>query len=175
MTDNTVYFRDITILNQGFSKVPIVCYDKAMITVKNKPTTLLIATPILGVGMLIGLGYVLYILVGSFLALKSAGLEIFIGISAMLLYVVQIVLYIVISFFLLRGIYRWSRAAIIASTVASPLALVVVVASIANQFGYVVDLSSPVGIGLLIFFLLTPLIMGVIAYNDIHYRLPKVN
>lgn len=119
-------------------------------------------------------GYVVYIGIGLFFALKNAGLEIIITVPAALLYLTQIVAYILLGYFLLRSISRWSVAAIVASTIVSPLALAMVAAFIAHQFAYTVDLSNPVGVGILIFFLLTPLIMGTIAYNDIRYRLPKV-
>ncbi|MDN5274710.1 MAG: hypothetical protein JWP06_611 [Candidatus Saccharibacteria bacterium] len=146
-----------------------------MISLKNKPTTLFIAALILGIGMLTGVGYVVYTLVGSFFVFKYAGLGIIIGVPAILLYIGQIIFYIVLGYLLLRSIYKWSVPAIIASTIISPLILVVIIASIASQSDHIVDFSSPVGVGLLIFFLLTPLAMGVVAYNDIRYRLPKIN
>lgn len=145
-----------------------------MINLKNKPTTFLIATLLLGMGILMGVGYVLYILIGSFFIFTGAGPEIIIYVPAILLYVIQILFYVVLAWLLLQRIYRWSIPAIIISTIACPLALLMIMASIANQLGYTVDLSSPVGVGLLIFLSLTPLAMGVIAYNDIRYRLPKI-
>lgn len=150
------------------------CYDKTMINLKNKPITFSIAVSLLGMGMLVAVGFVIYMLSSSFFALKGAGLGAVIYVPAVTLYIVQIVFYVVLGWFLLQRIYRWSIPAIIVSTIACPIALLVIMASIANQFGYAVDLSSPIGVGLLIFLLLTPLIMGVIAYNDIHYRLPRI-
>lgn len=145
-----------------------------MINLRNKPTTFLIAVSLLGIGMLMGIGYVMYILVGSFFALESAGLGAIIYIPAVILYILQIIFYIILGWFLLQRIYRWSIPAIIVSTIACPIALVVIMASIGNQFEYSIDLSTPVGAGLLTFLLLTPLIMGAVAYNDIRYRLPKI-
>ena len=145
-----------------------------MIKLKNKPTTFLIAAPLLGIGILTGVGYALYILIGSFFGLESIGLGAIIYIPAIMLYAIQIIFYTVLGWFLLQRIYQWSVPAIIISTIACPLVLLLIWVSIASQFGYVVDLSSPVGIGLLIFLMLTPLIMGAIAYYDIHYRLPKI-
>lgn len=124
--------------------------------------------------MLMGVGYVLYILIGSFVVFTSAGPATIIYAPAFILYIAQIIFYIVLGWFLLQRIYRWSIPAIIVSTIACPLALLMIMASIANQFRYAVDLSSPVGVGTLIFLSLTPLAMGVIAYNDIRYRLPKI-
>lgn len=124
--------------------------------------------------MLIGAGYVVFILIGSFFGLADAGLGAIVYGSAIILYVIQIIFYIVLGWLLLQYIYRWSRLAIILSTIACPLALLIIVSSISNQFGYTVDLSHPIGIGILIFFALTPLAMGVVAYNDIRYRLPNI-
>ena len=121
-----------------------------------------------------GIGYAIYIFVGSFFAFKGTGLETIIYVPAIILYIIQILFYVVLAWFLLLHIYRWSVPAIIASTIACPLALLMIMTSIANWFGHTIDLSNPVGVGILIFLLLTPLAMGVIAYNDIRYRLPKI-
>lgn len=145
-----------------------------MINLKNKPITFSIATLLLGIGMLMGIGYVVYIFIGSLFVFTGAGPEIIIYVPAIILYAIQILFYVVLAGFLLQRIYRWSVPAIIVSTIACPLALLMTVASIANWLGYTIDLSGPVGVGLLVFLLLTPLIMGVIAYNDIRYRLPKI-
>lgn len=145
-----------------------------MITLKNKPTTFLVAALLLGIGMLAGVGYVFYILIGSLFAFKDAGPATIIYVPAVILYVIQIIFYVVLAWLLLQRIYRWSVPAIIVSTIACPLALLMIVASVGNWLGYAIDLSSPAGVGLLIFLSLTPLIMGVIAYYDIRYRLPKI-
>lgn len=145
-----------------------------MINLKNKPTTFLVAALLLGAGMLMAVVYVINILVVSSSAAKGAGLGVVVYGPAVTAYVIQIIFYIAVGWLLLRLIYRWSKPAIIISTIVCPVALLIIMASIANQFGYTVDLSSPVGVGLLIFLLLTPLLMGAVAYNDIRYRLPKI-
>lgn len=145
-----------------------------MIDVKNKPTTFLIATLLLGAGMLMAIVHVVGILVGSSSVANDAGIGVVIYGPAVMAYVIQIIFYVTVGWLLLRLIYRWSKPAIIISTIVCPVALSIIMASIANQFGYTVDLSSPVGVGLLIFLLLTPLLMGAVAYNDIRYRLPKI-
>lgn len=145
-----------------------------MINLKNKPITLFVAGPILGVGMLLAIGYVLYAIVQSFSALKDIGLVSFVSVAFILFYLLQIVAYMVGGYFLLRGIYRWSAAAIILNAIVTPIVLAIVLTMVANQFSYVINLSKPLGVGILSFFLLMPLILGAIAYNDLHYRLPKV-
>lgn len=121
-----------------------------------------------------GTGYAVYTLIVSISALKDTGLEDIIIVPALLLYLAQIIAYLVIGYFLLRGIYHWSAVAIIANTIASPIVLAIILATFTNRFDAIVDFSTPVGIGILLFFLLAPLVLGVIAYNDLRYRLPKI-
>ena len=146
-----------------------------MINLKDKPTTLFVAGPILSIGILMGIGYVIYTLIGSIFAFKGLGLELIVLVPAMLFYVVQIIFYLALGYFLLRGIYRWSNVAIVLGVIVGPLVLVIVVSFIAGKFEQSLDASTPIGIGLLIFFLLTPLVMATVAYNDIRYRKPSLN
>lgn len=145
-----------------------------MINLKDKPTTLYVAAPVLGIGILMGIGYIVYVLIQSFSTIKGIDIGSIFSVPIILFYLLQIIVYLVLGYFLLRGIYNWSTAAIVINVIISPLVLAIVMATITNQSAYIVDFSTTSGVGTLIFFLLTPLILGVIAYNDLHYRLPKI-
>jgi len=122
-----------------------------------------------------GISYIIYMLIASIFTSQGLGLELIVLVPALLFYILQIIFYLVLGYFLLRGIYRWSNVAIVLSVVIGPLVLVVITSSIASIFHQTLDASSPAGIGLLIFFLLTPLMTAVVAYNDIRYRKSSLN
>lgn len=147
--------------------------------IKDKPITLFVAGLPLGLGIIIGVGMLLYTLVGPFIIVANDGsgmtaLALISVAPFLLLYALQVAVFIVIGFLLLKGVYNWSSPSIIMSAIASPIVYIGCFATIALQFNYVINASTPVGIIFLCSFALTPLITGAIAYNDIRYRLPKI-
>lgn len=141
-----------------------------MINLKNKPITLFIAAPILGFGLILGAGYVVYMVVKFLLDVDKMGITVVVFGPLMLWVLLQSIAYLAVGFFILRAIYKWSTAGIILNIFATPLAFLAVVVSVASYRGSYMDFSSPVGIGSLLFFFLGSFALALIAYNDIKYR-----
>lgn len=141
-----------------------------MISLKNKPLTLFIAGPILGLGIILGVGYALYAIVKSLLSLNEAGLAVFVLAPLFMVFLLQVIAYLTLCFFLLRAMYKWSTIGIILSAFVSPVAFLAIVSLIPVQTDLFLDFSSPLGIGVLIFFLLASFTLLVVAYNDVRYR-----
>lgn len=143
----------------------------------NKPITLFTAGAVIGLNIVASIGVILYALavpvmfIASGQAQGPGGLAIIVMAPLLLYTIAQAAVVIVVGYVLLKGIYRWSSPSIIMSAVLSSFAFITLFAAAASQYGAT---SSPVGIGLLCFFAMTPLVMGVIAYNDLRYRLPKI-
>ena len=88
---------------------------------------------------------------------------------------VQLVALLVGGYYLIKGIYHWSKSSIVVSALISPILLFAVTMAILNKFGYeAVDANEPMGIIILLVFVLLPLMTLSIAYNDIRYRLPRI-
>ena len=147
------------------------------LNLQNKPITLFTAGAVIGLNIVASIGVILYALASfaMYVASKEAkvmgGLGLVVATPLLLYTIVQAAVVIVVGYVLLKGIYRWSSPSIIIGATLASFALITLFAAAASQFGAA---SSPVGIGLLCFFAMTPLVMGVIAYNDLRYRLPKI-
>jgi len=137
---------------------------------KNKPLTLFIAGPILGLGMIMGAVYFVYSVVSFFY--EDGFMQLFMIVFApfLVIYILQSLAYLAAAFILLRSIYLWSSAGIVLNIFLTPLAFLIVTLTIANQYGVHVDLSSPFGVSAFLFFFLGSFALAVVAYNDIKYR-----
>ena len=141
-----------------------------MITLKNKPTTLFIAAPILGLGLILGAGYVVYMVIHGLINSDKVGLAVVYLVPLFLFGLFQAIAYLAVGFFILRSIYNWSSVGIILNVFVTPIAFLMVAALVGAHFGLFVDFSSPFGIGALLFFFLGSFALAVIGYNDIKYR-----
>ena len=93
----------------------------------------------------------------------------------LLVVVVQLAAILLGGYYLIKGIYHWSKISIVVSALISPILLFAVTMAILNKFGYeAVDANEPMGIILLLVFVLLPLMTLSIAYNDIRYRFPRI-
>ena len=93
----------------------------------------------------------------------------------LLVVVVQLAAILLGGYYLIKGIYRWSKGSIVVSALISPIVLFAVTMTILNDFGYeTVDTNKPIGVIILLIFVLLPLMTLSIAYNDIRYRFPRI-
>lgn len=93
----------------------------------------------------------------------------------LLVVVVQLAAILLGGYYLIKGIYRWSKGSIVVSALISPIVLFAITMTILNDFGYeTVDTNKPIGVILLLIFVLLPLMTLSIAYNDIRYRFPRI-
>jgi hypothetical protein len=89
------------------------------------------------------------------------------------IYAAQIGVWLVALWFVLRSAAQWSKSGIILAAIISPVLILVCWSLVGNLFGYTTDLQTTSGIIEICIIGLLPVIYGAIAYNDIHYRLPR--
>ena len=87
---------------------------------------------------------------------------------------IEIGIYVFVGVVVIRGIYRWSKGAIIAGAIIAPVAFLFMSAMALTRFGLSIDFDTAFGILYLMLIAFLPLISGVVAYRDIKYRLPNV-
>ena len=148
---------------------------RVMIDFSDKPLSLKITAPIFYVDVVIGILYVFFAMKSLF---ESPSID-QMGVFGLLVYapfsvfiLIQIAAVLAIGYLILRGMYKWSKAAIIAGVFAVPFALLFILGFIASSTEFRLDLQTTVGVALLLFVFLAPLFMAVVAYHDIKYRLP---
>lgn len=148
---------------------------RVMIDFSDKPLSLKITAPIFYVDVVIGILYIFFAMKSLF---ESPSID-QMGVFGLLVYapfsifiLIQIAAILAIGYLILRGMYKWSKTAIIAGVFAVPFALLFILGFIASSTEFRLDLQTTAGVALLLFVFLAPLFMAVVAYHDIKYRLP---
>lgn len=146
----------------------------------NKPTTLWTSGATVGIAMIAILYQLAALLPSSFSGAPSlndgtTGIALAFLMPVLLVVAVQLVALLVGGYYLIKGVYHWSKSSIVVSALISPILLFAVTMAILNKFGYeALDANEPIGIILLLIFVLLPLMTLSIAYNDILYRFPRI-
>ncbi|RYX78712.1 hypothetical protein EON76_03275 [bacterium] len=146
-----------------------------MIDFSDKPLSLKIAAPVFYVDVIIGILYVFFAVKSLFESPsidQMAVLGLFIYAPFSVFIFMQVAVILAVGYMILRGMYKWSKAAIVAGVFTVPLALLLILASVANSTDFRLDLQTSGGVVILLFVFLAPLFMAVVAYHDIKYRLP---
>jgi hypothetical protein len=146
----------------------------------NKPITLWTSGATVGIAMIAVLYQLAILLPSSLLATPApndgtTGIALAFLMPILLVVVVQLAAILLGGYYLIKGIYRWSKGSIVVSALISPIVLFAVTMTILNDFGYeTVDTNKPIGVIILLIFVLLPLMTLSIAYNDIRYRFPRI-
>jgi len=146
----------------------------------NKPITLWTSGTTLGVAMIAVLCQLAISLPSSLLATPApndgtTGIALALLMPILLVVVVQLAAILVGGYYLINGIYHWSKSSIVVSALISPVLLFAVTMATLNKFGYeAVDTNKTMGLIILLVFVFLPLMTLSIAYNDIRYRFPRI-
>ena len=146
----------------------------------SKPITLWTSGVTVGIAMIAVLCQLAISLPSSLLATPApndgtTGIALAFLVPVLLVVAVQLVALLVGGYYLIKGVYHWSKSSIVVSALISPILLFAVTMAILNKFGYeALDANEPIGIILLLIFVLLPLMTLSIAYNDILYRFPRI-
>jgi hypothetical protein len=141
---------------------------------KNKPYTFSILFVLTGLIALATLSNLLYFAYGFLFQPNESSILLFLSIPVLLFFIVQAGVYLLLGWLLQRWAVKGSIVAIILSVFYNIISFFIILSFIRQLIDFSFDANTPLGLIALIAVLFVPLVLGVVAYYDIRYRVPML-